>query len=219
MKNRIIYIMFGAASILSACKANKATKGGVIGASGGAVVGGVVGKSAGNTALGAIIGATVGGTAGALIGRHMDKQAEELRRDLEGVDVERVGEGIKITFDSGLMFETDSYILNNESQENLDQLAAILKKYDDTNIVVEGHTDNTGSESYNEKLSLNRAQQVSSYLRSRDVSGSRLETIAFGESQPIADNSTSAGRKQNRRVEVAIFANNRMIKAAEKGEI
>ncbi len=198
---------------------SKTTKGGIIGAGSGAVVGGVIGKVAGNTAAGAIIGAAVGGTTGAIIGRKMDKQAEELRRDLENANVERVGEGIKITFDSGILFNVNSAELQPSAKTEITQLAETLKKYPDTNIVIEGHTDNTGSREINQPLSERRARAVADYAASMGVDRGRMTTQGYAFDQPIADNSTEAGRRQNRRVEIAIFANEKMKKAAEKGDL
>ena len=198
---------------------SKTAKGGIIGAGSGAVVGGVIGRVAGNTAAGAIIGAAVGGTTGAVIGRRMDKQAEELRRDLENAEVERVGEGIKITFDSGILFNTNSAQLQSAAQAEIAKLAETLKKYPDTNIVIEGHTDNTGSPAINQPLSERRAQAVADYAASNGVDRSRMTTQGYAADQPIADNSTEAGRRENRRVEIAIFANEKMKKAAERGEL
>lgn len=223
MKKQVKHIFIKLFSIVfvvfMACQASNTHKGAAIGAGSGAVVGGIIGNQSDNTAIGAIVGATVGGAAGALIGRHMDKQAEELQEDLEGAEVERVGEGIKITFDSGLMFALDSYQLNATTKSNLKEMAATLKKYEDTNIVIEGHTDATGSDSYNQQLSEQRANQVEEYLSAQGVSASRMTAEGYGETQPIATNDTEVGRQQNRRVEVAIFANKDMKKAAEKGEI
>ncbi|MBF9253497.1 OmpA family protein [Pontibacter sp. 172403-2] len=198
---------------------SKTAKGGIIGAGSGAVVGGVIGRVTGNTAAGAIIGAAVGGATGAVIGRHMDKQAEELRRDLEGAQVERVGEGIKITFDSGILFQTGSAALQPAAQTDIAQLAETLKKYPDTNILIEGHTDNTGSRELNQRLSEERAQSVADYAASLGVDRSRMTTKGYAFDQPVADNSTEAGRRQNRRVEIAIFANEKMKKAAENGDL
>lgn len=205
--------------VLMGCNATNTTKGGAIGAGAGGAIGGVIGHKSGNTAVGAIIGAAVGGTAGALIGRHMDKQAEELKQDLKGATVERVGEGILITFDSGLLFDVDKADIQTTTKANLDELAQTLKKYDDTNILVEGHTDATGEDSYNKKLSDKRAESVENYLVTNGVSDNRITTKGYGESQPIADNNTDSGRKQNRRVEVAIYANKDMKKLAEKGQL
>lgn len=201
------------------CNTSRTLRGGAIGAGAGGVLGGIIGSKSDNTAKGAILGAAIGGTAGALIGKYMDKQAEELRRDLEGATVERIGEGIKITFDSGILFGFDSSDLTARSRENISELAKTLKKYEDTEILIEGHTDSQGSEEYNQKLSERRAASVSSNLVSLGVSGSRITEVGYGEMQPIADNSTEAGRSQNRRVEVAIYANDKLKKAAERGEI
>ncbi|NOT76063.1 MAG: OmpA family protein [Cyclobacteriaceae bacterium] len=207
-------IIFTMQVILGGCKASNTAKGTAIGAGAGAVIGGLIGKGSNNTAVGAIIGAGVGGATGAIIGRHMDKQAEELKNDLKGANVERVGEGIKITFDSGLMFALDSYVLNSSTKENLNSLAKTLNKYDDTNVLVEGHTDATGKDDYNMQLSKKRANAVSDYLESLGVKGSRVTTTGYGETQPI-----STTDSENRRVEVAIYANKKMQKLAEKGEL
>ncbi len=206
-------------ALLTGCGASNAVKGGAIGAGGGAVVGGVIGNAAGNTALGAIIGAAVGGTAGALIGNHMDNQAEEMRRDLHGAKVERVGEGIKITFDSGILFATNSSELQSAARTNIESLAKVLNKYPDTNILIEGDTDSEGAEAYNQELSERRAGAVANYAKGFNVVGSRISTVGHGELNPVASNVTPEGRQQNRRVEVAIFANDDMKDAAEDGTL
>lgn len=200
--------------ILLGCNASNAAKGTAIGTGSGAVVGGVIGNKAGNTALGALIGAVVGGGTGAIIGRHMDKQAAELRADLKGATVERVGEGIKITFDSGLMFDYNSPSLTPTTKGNLMALAKTLNKYPDTNILVEGHTDKTGSDDSNLTLSKARGQAVTDYLVLGNVKSSRISTYGYGEQQTISENDQT-----NRRVEVAIFANKKMKKAARKGQL
>ncbi|GJM32167.1 MAG: membrane protein [Saprospiraceae bacterium] len=205
--------------LITGCNASKAAKGGVIGGAAGGVIGGVIGKKSGNTAVGAIIGAAIGGTAGALIGRYMDKQAKEIEQDLEGAEVERVGEGILVTFDSGLMFGFDSYALTSTTKANLQELAATLKKYEDTDILIEGHTDSKGTEEYNLTLSRKRAQTVSDYLTQQGVRVTRLNTVGYGESQPLETNDTEAGRQSNRRVEVAIYANEDLKKDAESGKL
>lgn len=191
-------------------------KGGGIGAVAGAGLGAIIGKQAGNTAVGAAVGAVVGGTTGALIGRQMDQAAEELDRDLEGVKVERVGEGIKLTFDSGILFAVNKSDLNPQAQANLTDLAVILQKYKDTNIFIDGHTDSDGTDAYNLTLSQSRAGSVKSFLVMQGVDGMRMNTQGYGESMPIADNTTDMGKASNRRVEVAITANEKMIKAVEK---
>ena len=206
--------------ILGACKnMNKAQKGTYIGAGAGAAAGAAIGKAAGNTAMGAILGAAVGGAAGYGIGRYMDKQAEELAEDLEGAEIERVGEGIKITFREGIQFALNSAELSESSRSNLTDLAETLKKYEDTNILIEGHTDITGTREYNMTLSDKRAESVADFLKDLGVQGKRITTEGYGPDQPVGDNETDYGRQQNRRVEVAIFANEKLKKKAEKGEL
>jgi outer membrane protein OmpA-like peptidoglycan-associated protein len=201
------------------CGLSSKIKGGAIGAAAGGAAGAVIGHQFDNTAAGAIIGAAIGGTAGALIGRHMDKQAEEMRKDLENAKIERVGEGIKITFDSGILFGFDSAELQPEAMANIKDLARVLNKYPDTNILIEGDTDNTGSEEYNQKLSERRAKAVADYHKTLGVDPSRISTVGLGESNPVATNDTEEGRRQNRRVEIAIFANDKMKDAAKKGKL
>jgi outer membrane protein OmpA-like peptidoglycan-associated protein len=195
---------------------NKTTQGAVIGGAGGAVVGGVIGRAAGNTLLGAILGAAVGGAAGAYIGSYMDKQAAEMQRDIEGAEVQRIGEGIKITFDSGILFDIDKSDLRPVSQTNLAELAKILNKYPDTNILIEGHTDDTGSDAHNLTLSNARAQTVALYLETLEVKSARFSTVGYGEEQPIVTNDTPEGRQKNRRVDIAVIANDKLKKAAQE---
>ncbi|HCS47268.1 MAG TPA: hypothetical protein DIW61_03045 [Candidatus Aminicenantes bacterium] len=195
---------------------NKTTRGAVIGGAGGAVLGGVIGHAAGSTLLGAILGAAVGGAAGAFIGNYMDKQAAEMQRDLEGAEVQRIGEGIKITFDSGILFDVDKSDLRPVSQTNLAELAKILNKYPDTNILIEGHTDNTGSDDYNMSLSKDRAQTVAFYMATLEVKSARFSTAGYGETQPIVMNDTPEGRQKNRRVDIAVIANDKLKKAAQE---
>lgn len=199
------------------CSTSNAVKGGAIGRAAGGVVGGVIGNQFDNTVLGAIIGAAVGGTAGALIGNYMDNQAEEMENDIEGATIERVGEGIKITFDSGILFASNSSTLEYQAKSNITSLAAILNKYPDTNILITGHTDSDASEEYNQTLSERRAQAVSQFTASQGVSSSRFSVIGLGELEPIASNDTDRGKQLNRRVEIAIFANEDLKDAAEKG--
>ncbi len=196
-----------AVALVGCSSTSKSTRGAAIGAAAGAAAGAVIGNAAGNTAVGAIMGAVVGGAAGAYIGDYMDRQAAEMDRELENAQVERVGEGIKITFNSGILFDVDSAELQYGAKQELDDLAGILKKYNDTEIVVEGHTDATGSEDHNMDLSRRRAESVARYLESLGVDPHRFTIRAYGESQPIATNETAAGRQQNRRVNLAIFAN------------
>jgi len=217
MKKAVILLLSGALllTIINGCAWSNKAKGGAIGAGAGAAVGGVIGHAAGNTAVGAIIGAAVGGTAGVLIGNEMDKRAAEMRADLQGARIERIGEGIKITFDSGLLFDWDKSDLRPQAKTNIESLAKILNKYPDTNILVEGDTDSTGSEDYNLKLSERRAQSVANYLMGLGVPSSRISMVGLGEMNPIASNDTDYGRQQNRRVEIAIFANDKLKKAAQ----
>jgi outer membrane protein OmpA-like peptidoglycan-associated protein len=196
--------------------ATKSQTGALVGAGGGAVIGAVIGKAAGNTAAGAIIGAGVGGAAGAVIGYYMDQQAAEMQRDLEGARIERIGEGIKITFGSGLLFAVDRADLQPAAQENLVKLTRILQKYDDTSILVEGHTDSTGPEDYNMDLSLRRSSTVATFLAAQGVERGRLSAVGYGELQPITTNETTDGRQRNRRVEVAIWANDDLKAAAKR---
>ncbi len=190
---------------------NKTTRGAVIGGAGGAVLGGVIGHAAGSTLLDAILGA-----AGAYIGNYMDKQAAEMQRDLEGAEVQRIGEGIKITFDSGILFDIDKANLRPVSKTNLVELAKILNKYPDTNIIIEGHTDNTGSDEHNMTLSKDRSQGVAFYLATLEVKSARFSTTGYGATQPIVMNDTPEGRQKNRRVDIAVIASDKLKKAAQE---
>jgi outer membrane protein OmpA-like peptidoglycan-associated protein len=217
---KVLSILLALCLMLGACKnMSKSQKGTYVGAAGGAAAGAAIGKAAGNTAMGAILGAVVGGAAGYGIGRYMDKQAEELRKDLEGAEIERVGEGIKITFREGIQFAVNSDVVTETSKTNLKDLAETLQKYKDTNILIEGHTDITGSREHNMDLSERRAKAVSEYLESLGVASKRVTTEGYGPDQPVGDNNSDYGRQQNRRVEVAIFANEKLKKKAEKGEL
>jgi len=185
---------------------NKTEKGAGTGAAVGAAVGGLIGRANGSTAKGAILGAVVGGAAGAVIGHRMDEQAKELDNKLPNASVERVGEGIQITFDSGILFDVDSDVLRVASRDNLSALANSISEYPGTKILVVGHTDSTGSDSYNQSLSERRANSARTFLLQQGVGGDRIESAGRGESEPVAANDSAEGRQQNRRVEVAIFA-------------
>lgn len=215
--SKTILICFVAVGILfSSCKATKTQKGAAIGTASGAAVGAVIGRASGNTALGAIIGATVGGATGAVIGRQMDKQAEEIKRKVPDAKVERVGEGIIVEFSDQILFGFDRSDLSADAKKSLDKLVTVLDSYPETDIEVQGHTDDKGTDSYNEKLSKRRASAVSAYLRSNNIASSRLSTKAFGESAPKYDNSSASGQAQNRRVEFLISANDKMKAEAKK---
>ena len=212
-----VFSLVLASMLIAGCKSmNKTQKGAAIGTAGGAAAGAVIGRVAGNTAMGAIIGAAVGGVTGAVIGRKMDKQAEEIEKKVPGAKVERVGEGIVVDFTEKILFGYDKSDLSSTATGNLDKLVTILKDYPDTNIEVQGHTDSNGSDDYNMKLSERRAQAVSAYLRTRGVPSSRLTTKGYGETAPVADNSTDDGRAQNRRVTFLITANQKMVDDAKK---
>jgi outer membrane protein OmpA-like peptidoglycan-associated protein len=181
-------------------------KGAVIGAAVGGAAGAAVGRANGSTAKGAILGATVGGVVGGVIGHQMDQQAKELEQNVAGATVERVGEGIQVTFESGLLFDFNSDVVKAAAAQNLKNLAASLDKYPNSNLLIVGHTDAVGSDAYNQTLSEKRARSTSLYLASQGVSAARLQTVGRGETEPVASNDTDAGMQKNRRVEVAIYA-------------
>jgi outer membrane protein OmpA-like peptidoglycan-associated protein len=181
-------------------------KGAVIGGAAGAAAGAAIGKATGSTARGAIIGAAIGGVAGAVIGRQMDKQGDELDDELEGATIERYGEGLLITFESGLLFDFDSDVVKGAAGANLSNLAESLATYPNTEVLIVGHTDATGTDSYNQSLSQRRSAAARAFLVSRGVTSDRIRTEGRGESEPVASNDTAEGQAQNRRVEVAIFA-------------
>jgi len=202
--------------------ANNKQKGAVIGAASGAILGAVIGNNVGkggNGELGAVIGGVVGGGAGVLIGAKMDKQAQQIEQEIPGAQVERVDDGIVVTFDenSGVYFDTAKYNINDASHTTLDKLSAVLKEYPDTNVLVVGHTDSVGSDASNMTLSKNRAYAVTNYFTGpKGLSASRFMTNWYGEQTPVGDNSTAEGRAQNRRVNVVIVPNDKMKSDAEK---
>jgi outer membrane protein OmpA-like peptidoglycan-associated protein len=193
------------ASACSTLNTNK-ERGAVIGAAGGAAIGGVIGKHQGSTAKGAIIGATVGGVIGGVIGHQMDQQAKKLEQNIPGAIVERVGEGIQVTFESGLLFDFDSDRIKPEAANNLRNLASSLGEYPNSSLLIVGHTDAVGADSYNQSLSERRARSTAQYLASQGVSAARLQTLGRGETEPVASNDVETGMQKNRRVEVAIYA-------------
>ena len=205
---------------LAGCATN-AQSGALIGGGAGAATGAGIGALAGGgkgAAIGAIIGAAVGGTAGVLIGHHMDERAKQLQADLKDAKVERVGEGILVTFSSGILFDVNEAALKPEAKKNIDELAKVLQRYDDCDIVVAGHTDSTGKPEYNKELSERRAEAVAKYAEAEGIKGARIRTVGDGETAPVASNDTDQGRAENRRVEVAIFANDKMKKEINKEE-
>ncbi len=234
MKNiikAISLLMIPVLLTMSSCSGTKQMsnkdKGVAIGAAGGAVIGGVIGNNVGNknnTALGAILGAVVGGVAGGIIGNNMDKQAEKIKSEIPGAKVVRVGEGIEVTFDennpdgskAGVYFETNKYDITANSKLALDKLQKIFSEYKNTNILIEGHTDNVGSDTYNMRLSERRANNAGNYLMNSGISSNRLLIRWYGENQPKVDNSSDENRTLNRRVQFVITANEEMKAAALK---
>lgn len=195
---------------------NKTQKGAAVGVGGGAVIGAVIGKAMGNTAAGAIIGAAVGGTVGAVIGRKMDKQAEEMKTVMGDAEVKRVGEGIVVEFKDKVLFGYDQSDLSTSAQGSLNKLANVLQKYPDTNIEILGHTDDKGSDTYNQGLSERRANAAAAYLKANGIAAARVTTKGLGESDPKSSNETDESRAENRRVEFVITANQKMIDDAKK---
>jgi outer membrane protein OmpA-like peptidoglycan-associated protein len=183
------------------------TKGAVIGAASGGAIGSLVGAATGSTATGLVLGTLVGGAGGAIIGHQMDQQAKEIHRNIPGATVARVGEGMDITFASSLLFAENSDVLSEQARSNLTTLAQSLQKYPNTNVLIVGHTDSTGSESENIALSQRRAAATAHFLESQGVARSRIRAQGRGASEPVAPSDTEADRQRNRRVEVAIFAN------------
>lgn len=219
MKNymRMVVLTLVLAILLPGCASMKrSTKGAAIGTAAGGAMGAVIGRASGNTGLGAIIGATVGGATGAVIGRKMDRQAAEIKSTVPDARVERVGEGIIVEFSSNVLFEFDKADLTADARPTLDKLVQVLNKYPDTDIELQGHTDDTGPENYNQALSERRARVVDQYLTGQGIPASRVKIKGFGERVPKYDNATASGRAQNRRVEFLITANEKMIADAKK---
>ena len=207
-------------------KTNKAQRGAAGGAVIGGVIGGVIGNNVGkgNTVLGAIIGSVVGGVTGGIIGNQMDKQAEKIKNEIPGAEVQRVGEGIIVTFSEknpdgskmGVYFDFDKSDITPNSKLALNKLIQIFKEYPETNLLVEGHTDDKGADSYNLSLSERRAMAVGNYLKANNIAASRLTINWYGETQPKIENTNDANRAENRRVEFAITANEKMKEEAKK---
>jgi len=198
-------VMLALVLSLSGCSSNLRT-----GALGGAAAGAVIGGIASGSARGAIIGAAIGGAAGAAIGGIMDAQAEDLQDKLPNARVERVGEGIQITFDSGILFDVNGFALRPAAQRNLRDLTASLEDYEGTDVLVVGHTDSTGGDALNQTLSERRADSARNFLVGAGLESDRVTAMGMGENEPIDTNETDAGRQENRRVEVAIFASEEM---------
>jgi len=225
INTKITALVIGGAFVLSSCStvqnANNTQKGAGIGVIAGSVLGGILGNNigkGGNTALGAVIGAAVGGAAGTVIGNKMDKQAQKIEQVLPGAEVVRTEEGINLILDesSKVTFEYNKSSLTSTAKTNLDKLIEVFNEYPDTNLLIVGHTDNVGSQGYNKPLSEQRAKAVKDYLVGKGINSSRLTSTGKGLEEPIADNATAEGRAANRRVEVAITANEKMKADAEK---
>ncbi|MGV7105634.1 OmpA family protein [Flavobacterium sp. U410] len=222
MKKTILIAL--SAVLLVQCNAvknsNNTQRGAAIGVAGGAVIGGILGNNlgkGGKGATGAILGGVIGGVAGGLIGRKMDKQAREIQNQLPGAQVERVGEGIKLTLnENAIRFNLNESSLTTTAKTNLDKLVSVFKDYDDTNIIIYGHTDSSGNDDYNMSLSVKRAESVKNYLVTKGLSGTRFQIVGMGETDPIDTNETKEGMANNRRVEFAIIANENMVQEAQQ---
>ena len=223
-----ICVALCAALVLAGCGMSKTGQGALIGAGGGAGLGAIIGALAGNTAIGAAIGTAVGAGAGAIIGKKMDKAKKEAEA-IQNAQVEEVKDSngldaVKVTFDSGILFSTGKSTLTSSSKASLQELASVLKNNSDCDVAIQGYTDNQGwknstaeqSAQKNQALSLDRATAVSSYLQALSVPVSQIKSVeGFGQSNPVADNSTKAGQAQNRRVEVYMYASQKMIQDAK----
>lgn len=217
MQKKVYVIGLAALTLFSCGKPlTKTQKGAAIGTASGAAAGAIIGKAAGNTAMGAIIGAAVGGGAGAIIGHQMDKQAKEIEKEVPNAQVERQGEGIIVTFNSNVLFGFDRSDLTSEAKSTINDLYTILEKYPNEDVLVIGHTDNVGSDSYNQKLSERRASSVADYLVGKGIAQGRITTKGMGETDPKVDNDTEAHRAENRRVEFVLTANAQMKQEAEQ---
>lgn len=210
IKNYILGIAVTGTMLASCDSMNRSQKGAIIGVAGGAAVGTVIGKAAKNPAMGAVIGAAVGGVAGTIIGKKMDKQAEEIKKEVPGAKVERIEEGIVVEFSSAVLFGFDQATITSQAQQTLNDLTKVLNKYPDTDLEIDGHTDSKGTADYNQKLSERRAGNVAGYLTSNGIAIERINTKGYGLTQPKYDNNTAEGRAQNRRVEFIITANDKM---------
>jgi outer membrane protein OmpA-like peptidoglycan-associated protein len=212
VRPRIVIAALLASTTLTACQSitTRKEQGAIMGAAAGGIAGGAVGRANGSTAKGAILGAAVGGTLGAVIGHQMDQAAKKIEQRVPGATVERVGEGIQVTFASGLLFDTDSDRIRAEAANNLRNLATTLNEQPDTELLIVGHTDARGEDAYNQQLSERRARATADFMVAQGITRARLRTIGRGESEPIADNTSESGLQKNRRVEVAIFASEAM---------
>lgn len=212
---RTMAVIIALASLLILGCTSGAKKGGAIGGAAGAATGAVIGHQSGHTGTGAIVGGAVGAAAGAIIGDYMERQKKELEQ-VPGADVKRDGDRLIVTFEAPILFDFDSSILKPGSKDNLQQMSSVLVDYPDTNLIVIGHTDNTGSDAYNQRLSERRAGAVRSYFINHNVAAGRVRARGYGETAPVASNADEDGRAKNRRVEVQIAANDALQRKAEE---
>lgn len=224
MKNvKVVTLGVCLSTLVFSCSTKQGT-GSLIGAGGGALVGAIIGKLAGNAAVGAAVGGAVGTATGAIIGKHMDKVAEQARQ-VENAKVEQVTDNnglsaVKVTFDSGILFDLNKYDLKTASKTDLAKFSTVLKNNADCQVDVQGYTDSTGNDGINIPLSENRAKSVYNYLLSCGVSASQFKNVSgFGSANPVGDNTTAAGQQQNRRVEVYLYASKAMVDAANNGTL
>lgn len=229
MKNlKIFALIMGLCVALASCNSwnnmSKTGQGAIIGAGGGAALGSVIGAIAGNTGIGAAIGTAVGAGTGAVIGNRMDKVKKQAEAQLQNAEVETVKDNngldaVKVTFSSGILFATNKYDLTLASKSELNNLVNIMKQNPDVSIDVQGYTDSTGNDAINNPLSVNRAQSVANYLTANGVAYSQMKNVnGYGSSNPVADNSTEAGRQKNRRVEIYLYASQEMINNAQQAQ-
>ena len=222
---KTLCVMLSVVMLFTSCASwNNTAKGGVIGAAGGAALGALIGKLAGNTAVGAAVGTAVGAGTGVIIGRRMDKAAEAAAA-IENAKVETITDAnnltaVKVTFNSGLMFDTNKYNLKKNAMSDLNEFSKVLIEFNDADVAIFGHTDSTGTDQINDPLSVNRANAVADYLLSQGVAPTQIKSVVGkGSKEPVADNSTSAGRAENRRVEIYLYASEAMINAASNGAL
>ena len=218
-KITILSLVLSVSALMNVSCATKSGKGAVIGAGGGAAIGAGIGALIGGkkgALIGGSIGAVTGGASGAAIGGYMDKQEKKLRKNVDHANIERVGNELIVRFDSGMLFDSGQASLKTASQNDLTKFAKVLKDFDKTNVSIEGHTDSTGSNALNQRLSKSRASSVATYLGSQGVMGTRLATMGYASSRPVADNTTPEGRQANRRVEVKITPNQELVDAVSK---
>jgi outer membrane protein OmpA-like peptidoglycan-associated protein len=216
MRRFVVVGVLGVMALSGCASLSQTERGAVIGATGGAAIGAVIGRTTGDAGRGAVVGAAVGAATGAVIGRQMDRQAETLREEMENAKIEQEGEEIRITFDSGILFDTDRALLRPEAIRNLQVLAASLREYPGHHVEISGHTDSRGSAAHNQSLSERRAASAADFLVSEGVPRSSIISRGYGFTRPVDTNDTAAGRQNNRRVEVRIYASDEYRRSLEQ---